>query len=563
MAELFAPGMFERLRTLARPFVWGRKALHTTVAEELQAAGVAHTNLVIENRHTFDRLDALVREQAQLVERHDAVTAEFGHLRQNHTILVSALDETNIRHRDARANWERDRHTLEATTVLLKDELAEKSAAIDALRRTIDQQLGAHDKLRQQFASLEQLHGDTWTRFQFISRILAAQPSQNAGRARFRQLLSEYELRVAQALLWSTAESRLIAELTAIDQELDRLLAFPELSTHTITGVVGGFNSGKSEFINSFIQDSGIRLAIGVKPVTAIPSYVTAKNTSVIRGFTVPGGHIDLGVHDFNRMSHAFLKSFDFDLKRLMPFMCLGTPMDPAYFSRLCLLDTPGYNPPATASASAYSQHDRRTAMQAAQQSDVLLWLIGLDVNGTVPASDIDFMHDIGLERRVVYIVLNKADLKPEDELREIIVDVRAVLDQADIRVAGISAYSSTKRKVLLHDGPSLFDFLAHFNRAEHGKADVIDRLEAIFSTYGEALQTQITAIQSQRRSINDLQLDALELGGEDVYNKILHRVTQLDTMLSTTVLDKAIHEARGLAARLREALRDALKGSA
>lgn len=559
MTELFAPSLFERLRTLARPFVWGRKRLHTTVAEELQAAGVAHSQLVAEHRHTFDRLDALVREHAQLGERHDVVNAELGQLRQKHVLLERTLDETNIQHREARDGWERDRRALESTAANLTAALMEKSESIGVLRRTIDQQLGAHEELRQQFTSLEQRHGDTWTRFQLISRLLAAQPSQNAGRARFRRLLSEHEARVAQALSWSTAESKLIAELTAIDQELDRLLAFPELSSHIVAGVVGGFNSGKSEFINSFIQDSQIRLAIGVKPVTAIPSYVTAKDTSVIRGFTVAGGHIDLSVQDFKRMSHAFLKSFDFDLKRLMPFMCLGTPMDPAYFSRLCLLDTPGYNPPAT--ASAYSQHDRRTAVQAAQQSDVLIWLIGLDVNGTVPASDIDFMRDIGLDQRAVHVVLNKADLRAEDELREIVEDVRAVLDQADIRVAGISAYSSTKRQVLLHDGLSLFEFLAHFNQVDQAKEDVTKRLEAIFATYGEALQTQIAAIQAQRRSINDLQLDALEFGSEEVYHKVLHRVNELDVMLNTTALDKAVHDARGLAAGLRDALRDTLEG--
>jgi GTP-binding protein EngB required for normal cell division len=558
MTELFAPNLFERLRMLARPFVWGRKGLHVTVAEELQAAGAAHTELVGKHRHTCKRLDDLVREHAQLSERHDAVIAELNLLHQDRAVLERTLEETNIHRREARNDWDRERDILEVTAAQLRAELTEKSEAIEALRRTVDQQLGAHAELRQQFMSLEQRHGDTRARFQLVSRLLAAQPLHNAGRARFRQLLSEHEARVAQNLSWSSAESRLIAELTVIDQELDRLLAFPELATHTVAGVVGGFNSGKSEFINSFIQDREIRLAIGVKPVTAIPTYVTSKDTSEIRGFTVAGGYIGLSVQDFKRMSHIFLKSFDFDLKRLMPFMCLGTPMDPMYFSQLCLLDTPGYNPPAT--ASAYSQHDRRTAVQAAQQSDVLLWLIALDVNGTVPASDIDFIRDIGLERRAVHIVLNKADLRADDELREIISDVRAVLDQAAIQVTGISAYSSTKRRVLLHDGQSLFEFLAHFNRADQAKDDVTDRLEGVFNAYVEAIKTQIAAIHAQRQSINDLELDALEFGGEEVYHKVLHRVNQLEVMLNTTLLEKAVHDTRVFAVGLRDALRAALK---
>lgn len=553
MAELFASTVFEHLRMLARPFVWRRKVLHSKVKEELHAAEVGHAKLLGEQRQTLDQLNTLLQEHALLSGRHDKITAELTQLRQSHVHLERTLEDTSASHKDARADWERNRQDLGAMVARLKSELVESAATIDALQQRVDEQLGAHEELRQQFASLQERHGDTWTRFQLISRLLTAQPSLNMGRARFSQLVAAYQAHIAQSASWSTAESILIADLEALDKELGLMLEFPALSTRTIVGVIGGFSSGKSEFINSFILDREIRLAIGVKPVTAIPSYVTADDTSVIRGFTVAGGHIDLDVNDFKRMSHAFLKSFDFDLKQLMPFMCLATPMSQTYFNQLCLLDTPGYNPPAT--ASTYSQHDRRTAVQAAQQADALLWIIGLDTNGTVPASDLDFIREIGVERRAVHVVLNKADLKPDDALQAIMDDARAIFEQEDIQVEGISAYSSTKRTVLLHDGQSLFDFLTHYCQSAPSRGHIEKRLQTIFDTYEDTLRRQIDAIQSQQRCVNKLQLDALEFGGEEAFHQIQQRLNQLDVMLNTTSLNKAVHDARALADDLRDAL--------
>lgn len=92
-----------------------------------------------------------------------------------------------------------------------------------------------------------------------------------------------------------------------------------------------------------------------------------------------------MSVEFYGNISHSFINSFGFDLKGLMPFMCVGTRMDPEYFSNICLIDTPGYNPPAT--ASEYSGDDKITAVQFAQQANAIIWLIGLDANGTVPDS--------------------------------------------------------------------------------------------------------------------------------------------------------------------------------
>lgn len=223
-----------------------------------------------------------------------------------------------------------------------------------------------------------------------------------------------------------------------------------------------------------------------LQPVTAIPSYVLATDERLIRGYSANGGHIDLDVGFYKSISHAFINSFSFDLKSLMPFMCVGIQMDPDYFSNICFIDTPGYNPPAT--AGEYSQSDKQTAVQFAQQSDGIIWLIGLDANGTIPDSDLDFIQEIGVEHRSVYVVLNKADLRTEDDLDCIMDEVESVLAYESIPIAGISAYSSTQRRSV---GSPCRSLMTIYQMNQQGNA--MQRLEECLTMYLICTMTPFT----------------------------------------------------------------------
>ena len=53
------------------------------------------------------------------------------------------------------------------------------------------------------------------------------------------------------------------------------------------------------------------------------------------------------------------------------------------------------------------------------------MWLIGLDSNGTISKSDLDFLDHAGqYSQKPLYIVLNKADLRPYDQLEEIMAEI-------------------------------------------------------------------------------------------------------------------------------------------
>jgi chemotaxis protein histidine kinase CheA len=544
-------------------------------AEALKAADERHETLTQEHQNTLARLETLAAEHEQLTERQANTAAELTTTRQTLEGVQQSLEEAidqhqrdqeqarehfdNLSMQHARLEQERDavesqRQALEQTLEQTRLELQASIKAHETLQQIHEEELQKHAQLTDEFQVLNQRHGDTWTRFQLISRLLAARPRESAGLARFRELLANDYMVFADNESSLAAEAKALKMLQSIQQELALLVGFPDVHERTIVGIVGGFSSGKSEFINSFIRDPEVRLAVGMQPVTAIPSYVLATEERMIRGYSANGGHIKLDVDFYKSISHAFINSFSFDLKSLMPFMCVGVQMDPDYFSNICFIDTPGYNPPAT--AAEHSQGDKRTAIQFAQQSDAIIWLIGLDSNGTVPDSDLDFIQQIGVEQRSVYVVLTKADLKSEDDIEYVMDEVQDILQSEGIAVVGISAYSSILRNEVAYRDVPLLEYFSRINLQGDARQHLDGRLREVFSMYDEAIQADISAMRAQKTAINGLRLDSLEIGGKDVYERMLGPIDKLDSKLDTAPLERWLKESRRLFEDFSDAVR-------
>lgn len=460
----------------------------------------------------------------------------------------SSLDDLSTRHaklKQERDDQEETRQALEKMLEHTRLDLQTSTKTSELLQQDLAQHQHGNAELAKKFQVLKECHEDTGTRFKLISRLLAARPQDSAGLARFREFLATDYMAFAEGESSLAAEAKALTLLQSIEQELALLVSFPDVRKRTIVGIVGGFSSGKSEFINSFIHDSQVRLAVGLNPVTAIPSYVLATDKRMIRGYSANGGHIDLDVGFFKNISHAFLSSFSFDLKTLMPFMCIGVQMKPECFSNICFIDTPGYNPPAT--AGEHSQGDRRTAIQFAQQADSIIWLIGLDSTGTVPDSDLEFIQQIGVEGCSVYVVLTKADLKAEDEIEDILKEVRNCLDDEGIQIDGISAYSSVHRKEIAYYKVPLLEHFANINRSGNIQEHLKKRLDEVFSMYDEAIQADIAALHAQKVAINGLLLDCLEIGGEEVFGRMRGRTDKLALKFDTAPLEGWLKESRRL----------------
>ncbi|MGX2951692.1 dynamin family protein, partial [Ursidibacter sp. B-7004-1] len=174
--------------------------------------------------------------------------------------------------------------------------------------------------------------------------------------------------------------------LLEIGDELSLILSIPQAFYHHRIAVAGGFSAGKSEFISSFFKHNKVHLAIGINPTTAIPTYIMHNKhnqTELFAKKTSSGsGVINLTALDKDihlKLSHEFLNEFGFNIKTIMPQMYFSTPLE---FEHICFIDTPGYNPSNT--GNGITQEDNQTALDFVNQSESIIWLIGVDSNGTI-----------------------------------------------------------------------------------------------------------------------------------------------------------------------------------
>lgn len=287
-------------------------------------------------------------------------------------------------------------------------------------------------------------------------------------------------------------ERDLVLKLKAIEGEIAIISAYSELFTKHVIAVGGGFSAGKSAFVNSFLKSKEIQLPISINPTTAIPSYVMSSDKDEILGISKNNGVANLGKiapDILSRLTHNAENRLDFgfNLKDILPFMVVGTEFSDDKYTNICFIDTPGYDPSNTGDQA----QDFNTAKEFLSNSSALLWLIACDASGgNITDSDISFLNSMELENKKLYIVMNKADLRAQSDLDEVLENLKDTLEMEGIDYEGISLYSSANGKEYGYDKLSLFDFLQSQSSNRHSKSQesIMTNLISIYQSYEKAL---------------------------------------------------------------------------
>ena len=170
-------------------------------------------------------------------------------------------------------------------------------------------------------------------------------------------------------------------------------------------------------------------------------------------------------------------------------------------FEHIYLIDTPGYNPGGRS-------EDRSTAADILKDRDALIWMIGLDSTGTVPLDDLEFIDDLELNGLPFYVILNKADLRHETELKEILDEVKKTLEDEGIEPIGISAYSAIERKEYLSDGMGLHEFFCSQNQpVDNIEVELKGEIKDVFEMYETAIVKDEKTVKWLMNQLNTLNL--------------------------------------------------------
>lgn len=445
---------------------------------------------------------------------------------------------------------------LEAFLEDNRNQLLSKEQSVCLLESMTEQLKASHQHLENNYADINKQHLSLTEKFSLVSRVLAQQPPSNPGLERFVELINNDFMDFANRESSLADEAQAVLKMQAILAEIQMLNNFPSIAGKTILSIAGGFSSGKSAFVNGFIKDPSVKLATGINPVTVIPSYVVCSKETQIKGYSYNGGALDLEPSLYASMSHEYVQSFGFDLRHILPFISVKVPMDPDLFGNLCIIDTPGYNPGNLSGAQA---SDRVTAESLINQASAMIWVIGLDPAGNIDKSGIEFIESSPFRHESLYILLNKADVKSEENIREIIDQVALDLQFAGIDYAGISAYSSTRRRTYPSSGISLDQFLRSINH----KVDVVDKvnrkINAVFDSYKKAIEADIAELEKRQDEFNAFKLDALEIGGTELFDRIDKAFPLSKQILDTSVQKKLKQECESLRHALKIAAQKAL----
>jgi GTPase SAR1 family protein len=500
--EFFA-ALIERTERLGKWFLWGRRRLRDEVVASLHTVAV---------------------EAHQATQQLQAQQLELGQWEEHHTVLS------------------KHKEVIAAQLLVVETKAAQASQELGTVRDSLG-------RLEESYAGLRERHD-------LVAGLLSVRAPVTPGLSRLRKLVDQDYMAFANDEQSLAEEAEALLLLQGVLEDLRLLSCFPAIYGKRRVAIAGSFSAGKSELVNSFIGDSSVRLAVGVEPVTAIPTYVVAAPTVTIHAYGASGGSLPLSAGMYKRISHDFIKSLGFDLKQVLPALSLGVPLDEDLFGNLCLVDTPGYNPSA---GDGYTEQDRATARDFIASAKALLWVVGIDANGTLSASDLRFIR--GLERGdlPLYVIVNKVDLRSTSEVDDILDEVEDVLADEEIAVAGISAYSAKRRQEFAWRGRPLADFLRSQNERYHAEDRILGTIDTVFNMYQCALKADLARCREIDLAFKSMHLDVLQHGSDALYVKLGDRFSTLRKHFDPTHLDELLQRAELLRTKLLEAVRQAL----
>lgn len=292
---------------------------------------------------------------------------------------------------------------------------------------------------KEEYDKIYELYQDSKNRFEMIDKILSAKRINNKNFEEYEKIFNEEFLPFANNENSLSEEAEVTLEFQDLREELIKIVNFNFLYSKNIITVGGGFSAGKSEFLNVLLSNTDLRLPVGINPVTAIPTYIVNSKKEQVTAFSSNGGRTEFEFKTYEKLSHDYMKGFSFNLKEILPFIMIQTKMDDLKYKNICFVDTPGYNP-------GNKEKDREASFENIRTANIIIWLVPASA-GTIHQSDINFLNDIGIENKKLYIVLSKADERPKSQLEEIMDTIEEVLDDEDIEFEGMSAYSSRKKK--------------------------------------------------------------------------------------------------------------------
>lgn len=361
-------------------------------------------------------------------------------------------------------------------------------------------------------AVTEQLNDKSF-KVNFIADVINAKAMPHEGFQKYQRLLYNDYMEYANQNDSLAEEAQCFLALQKVESDLKLMTYDESLLNKTIVAIAGSFSSGKSSLMNSFFTSRKIKLPTGMDQTTAISSYIMNGSEANITGFSYRGGRVQVPEKVFSLFSYGKIEEFNFNMKQIINHIVFKNTFVQD-FEYLCFIDTPGFNP----GQEAESDYD--TASSAVANANALLWCFDCSA-GTLKDDELDILAMIQEKNPhlKVYIIANKADLKPVDECEQILDEVEMQLQNALIDFEGIGLYSSQNvftdqdESLAYHKGIPLHEFLESCNVPNDHKArNMLKEIDQVFENYITADKNRIIKHQNIIRTLTIFESSVTEI---------------------------------------------------
>jgi GTP-binding protein EngB required for normal cell division len=237
----------------------------------------------------------------------------------------------------------------------------------------------------------------------------------------------------------------LYADFKAEYEKFKDFILYDKLIGKNIVALGGGFSSGKSSFLNAIMGKAV--LPSDIDPSTSVPTFIVEGSKHYLSGINVFDAKFEIDDvlmvrkigHGFGKIENEFLESASdiVTLGHIIESLFFSTPL--LKYKNLAFLDTPGYSKPDTSSYSAKT--DEHIARRQLNTANCILWFIQADA-GTITEDDIKFIKTLN-ESTPKLFILNKADKKTDDDVKDIIAKIKATLEMKGLKYVDVLAYST------------------------------------------------------------------------------------------------------------------------
>ena len=400
----------------------------------------------------------------------------------------------------------------------------------------------------------EEVYEKLLKNFELLCAIIQQNTSGNQMKADLTKIEEIINKKIPETLKKNAPEDfyELYTDFKSEYEKFRDFILYDKLIGKNIIALGGGFSSGKSSFLNALMGKPV--LPADIDPSTSVPTYIVKGEKHEVLGINVFDTKVQMQPRDIKKIAHGFGELEDDD-EKVTESVTLGHVLENIFFStplqkyeNIAFLDTPGYSKPDSEKYSAKT--DEQISRGQLNSSNYILWFVQADA-GTITEEDIKFIKTLR-EGIPLLVIVNKADKKNLQDLKDIISKIKSSMDLKGVRYVEVFAFTSKMEQIedeklkafIEADTEKIRHQIETWNQQIY-ESNFAKNFKKIFMRCKDFYEEEI---DEESRKLTRLNTSITKLAAEDIETEILEPLQQM-----VKEAQRNVNELKGISKKLKE----------